>query len=94
MTKRIVLCADDYGQAPAISDGIIELLKDQRLSAVSCMTNTPDWPIYAKNLLPFRLERDIGLHFNLTEGKPLSEQFRAKYGDQLFTLSTLMRKFT
>jgi predicted glycoside hydrolase/deacetylase ChbG (UPF0249 family) len=63
--KRIVLCADDYGQAPAISQGIIELLNQSRLSATSCMVNMPDWPVSAKELLPFINYVDLGLHFNL-----------------------------
>jgi len=69
MKKRIVLCADDYGQAPAISQGILSLVEKKRLSAVSCMVTMSDWPIHAKWLSPFHHQIDIGLHFNLTEAK-------------------------
>lgn len=68
MKKRIVLCADDYGQAPAISQGILALIKAARLSAVSCMTNTSYWQSHAEWLHPFKDNLDIGLHFTLTEG--------------------------
>ena len=92
MTKRIVLCADDYGQAPEISQGILALLKYGRLSAVSCMVNSPHWVEHAKWLTPFRPKADIGLHFNLTEGKATSPIFIAKYGETLPSLRTLLSK--
>jgi predicted glycoside hydrolase/deacetylase ChbG (UPF0249 family) len=69
MKKHIVLCADDYGQGPAISQGIIALVKQCRLSAVSCMVTAPYWREHASWLKPFQAQADIGLHFNLTENK-------------------------
>jgi chitin disaccharide deacetylase len=92
MSKRIVLCADDYGQAPAISQGIRSLIQNGRLSATSCLVNSPFWLEHAKWLHPFKSRIDIGLHFNLTEGKALSRQFIDTYGENLFPLSILMRK--
>ena len=92
MKKRIVLCADDYGQAPSISKGILELVRMQRLSAVSCMVNSIYWPTHAEWLKPFQSKLDIGMHFNLTEGKPLSTSYQQKYGQRFFPLMKLMRK--
>lgn len=79
MKKRIVLCADDYGQALAISQGILALIKQGRLTATSCLVNSPHWMEHAKWLLPFKNQVDIGLHLNLTEGTPLSPDYLAKY---------------
>ncbi|OGT53817.1 MAG: hypothetical protein A3E84_02220 [Gammaproteobacteria bacterium RIFCSPHIGHO2_12_FULL_42_13] len=90
--KHITLCADDYGQNLAVSQGIIALLRDNRLSATSCLTNAPEWPSHAKALLPFHGRADIGLHFNLTEGKALSPAFIRHYGATLLSLPVLMRK--
>src|SRR5688572_11966045 len=90
MKKRIVLCADDYGQALAISEGIVNLLSAQRLSAVSCIVNTVSWGDHAKWLLPFHPQTDIGLHFNLTEGKALSEQYIEIHGRQFLPLSQML----
>jgi predicted glycoside hydrolase/deacetylase ChbG (UPF0249 family) len=81
--KAIVLCADDYGQAPAISEGILALLDARRLSATSCMVNTSYWPVYADKLVQYQERADIGLHFNLTHGQALS---RAGKFDSLSTL--------
>jgi predicted glycoside hydrolase/deacetylase ChbG (UPF0249 family) len=71
--KNIILCADDYAQSPAISQGIINLIAQKRLSATSCMVNSSYWPEHAAWLKPYIEQVDIGLHFNLTYGAPLDE---------------------
>jgi hypothetical protein len=77
--KSIILCADDYGQNTSISQAIITLFEKNRLSATSCMTNSYYWPTHAKWLLPFQDQADIGLHFNLTEGKPLTDEMGSEF---------------
>jgi chitin disaccharide deacetylase len=77
MTRVLELCADDYGQAAHINAGILALVNrpaaDKRLSAVSCLTNMPAWDKSAgQALLAQRRKVGAGLHFNLTEGQPLS----------------------
>jgi predicted glycoside hydrolase/deacetylase ChbG (UPF0249 family) len=90
--KSIILCADDYGQTTAISQAIIALLREKRLSATSCMTTTSLWQEQATWLFPFKNQADIGLHFNLTEGVPLSPAFKAVYGDVFPSLPHLLIK--
>lgn len=65
--KSIVLCADDFGMSAEVSDGILDLVENTRLSAVSCMTSLPRWQSDAKRLTPFASSTAVGLHFNLTE---------------------------
>lgn len=77
--KRIILCADDYGQNSAISQAIVELLGVKKLSATSCLVTAPGWSDMAKMLTPFKNTADVGLHFNLTSGKPLSTQLPSFY---------------
>ena len=36
--RKLVLCADDFGQSEQISLGIIELITSRRLTATSVMT--------------------------------------------------------
>jgi predicted glycoside hydrolase/deacetylase ChbG (UPF0249 family) len=72
MMKLITLCADDYALNEAVSQGIIRLVATERLTAVSCMTTSPHWSQHAPWLHPYREKTDLGLHFNLTEGQPLS----------------------
>lgn len=90
MTKRIVLGADDYGQAEAVSRGIIDLILAGRLTATSSLTNGPDWPTHARWLLPCRGKAAFGLHLNLTEGSPLSAEFKQAYGDAFPSLGRLL----
>ncbi|MES2218331.1 MAG: ChbG/HpnK family deacetylase [Pseudomonadota bacterium] len=71
--KSIILCADDYGQNASVSQAIVDLFEQKRLSATSCMSTAPSWPGTVKLLEPFKNKVDIGLHLNLTEGKPLSK---------------------
>jgi predicted glycoside hydrolase/deacetylase ChbG (UPF0249 family) len=73
MSKQatITLCADDYGLTYGVSRGIIEALGAGRLSAVSALVTGPRWPALGHELMRRRFDADIGLHLNLTLGKPL-----------------------
>lgn len=68
--KRLTLCADDFTLNDSVSEGILELLAQQRLSATSCMVDSPLWPTYAQPLKAFKGIADIGLHLNFTEAFP------------------------
>ncbi len=65
--KKIILCADDYAQSAAISAGILQLVQQQRLSAVSCFSEGEFWSRPENGLFDYRDRIDIGLHFNLTQ---------------------------
>jgi chitin disaccharide deacetylase len=78
MSKTIILCADDFGQGLHISQAILLLATNKRLSAISCMTTEEDWTRHGPSLKSVQSHLDIGLHFNLTHGKgnycrPLNE---------------------
>lgn len=64
--KRITLCADDFAQSAAISAGILQLVAAGRLQAVSCLTESPEWPDMAQRLKALGPSHQTGLHFNLT----------------------------
>lgn len=66
--KNIILCADDFGLNAGVSQGILNLAQQRRLSAVSCMVNQPAFAPYAEKLLALKKQIHVGLHFNLTEG--------------------------
>lgn len=70
--KKIVVCADDYGLYPQIDQAILDLIALKRISATSCLMNFAGIQRAAKQLVPFFSQIDVGLHFNLTEGRPLS----------------------
>ncbi len=70
--RMVALCADDYGLSHGVSAGILEALDAGRLTAVSALVNGPRWPAMGRELLRRAHDADIGLHFNLTLGRPLA----------------------
>lgn len=70
MSRRIVICADDYGLAPGVSRAIRELVVAGRLNATSVMTLFPDLEGEARALLSVAEAPGlgIGLHLTLTGG--------------------------
>ena len=72
VARVMAVCADDFGLSPGISGGIMQLAQQQRLTSISCMTNSPDWLSTAPMLGSLPPSVDAGLHVNLTEGQPLS----------------------
>lgn len=71
----MILCADDYGLAEDIDHSILELVREKRLSAVSCMALLERCtPALMGQLLHYQSTVDVGLHFCLTdEHLPLSK---------------------
>lgn len=65
MTKRVVVCGDDFGMNADIDEGMIALAAMGRLSAVSCLAQGPTLAANAPRLAA--LDADIGLHINFTE---------------------------
>lgn len=86
--KTIILCADDFGLNTGVSQGIIKLVSFNRLSAVSCMVNMPDFMEQAQDLLDLKERVQIGLHFNLTEGHFISEPTKQCFGLKELLLRT------
>ncbi|PPD42141.1 MAG: hypothetical protein CTY15_12550 [Methylocystis sp.] len=69
--RIVAICADDYGISYGVSIGILEALDAGRLTAVSALVTGPRWPAMGRELLRHSSDADIGLHFNLTLGRPL-----------------------
>jgi predicted glycoside hydrolase/deacetylase ChbG (UPF0249 family) len=67
----IILCADDYGLSEGVSRGIVELCREERLSATSAMVTFSRWEQDAEQLRALRNQTALGLHLNLTLGRPL-----------------------
>ncbi len=80
--KTLALCADDFGCALGVSQGIAELVAQGRLSAVSCLSTGLAWKTHAGALAQAvacsPLPVQVGLHFNLTEGSPLSASLQRR----------------
>ena len=74
MTRVLMLCADDFGLDSGISIAIARLARAGRLNAVSCISSCPGWPADAGWLADLPASVNLGLHFNLTHGRPLSRR--------------------
>jgi predicted glycoside hydrolase/deacetylase ChbG (UPF0249 family) len=70
-----VLCADDYGMTPDICSGILELARQNRITATSVMSLSPHWPHWAAPLREFRACVDAGLHLDWTSAFAIDEGF-------------------
>lgn len=83
-TRRITLCADDYGISPAVNRGIRELIAKRRLNATSVMVVGPATgrdEIAALGALARDGACAIGLHLTLTAPfHPLTMHFRPLRG--------------
>lgn len=88
--KQVIICADDFGQSDAISLGIHELARANRIHAISCMVNVPGWAASAASLKQLTANVLTGLHFNLTYGRPLSHHWRRQYGQTFPSLGQLL----
>lgn len=89
---EIVLCADDYALSPGVSDGILELVKVGRLSAVGCMTTSSFFPEYGKKLTSLNDQIDIGLHFTLTDLPPISSASSLAPENKFPAIASLTRR--
>lgn len=67
---KLIINADDFGLSKSISDGIILGMREGYITSTSIMANMT-WAEYAiKKALEYNIDC-IGLHINLTVGKPI-----------------------
>lgn len=67
---KLIINADDYGLSKSISDGIILGIRAGYITSTSIMANMT-WAEYAiQKALEYNIDC-IGLHINLTVGKPI-----------------------
>lgn len=70
-TRRLIVCADDFGISPGVNRGILEAHRDGIVTAASVMANLPS----AAEALELGLQYpslDLGVHLTLTAGRPRS----------------------
>ncbi len=68
--KTLALVADDFGLEAPIDRAVLRLAAMGRLTAVSCIVTADEWRHSAGHLAALPVA--AGLHWNLTEGRPLS----------------------
>lgn len=90
----VVICADDYGLSPGVSQAIEGLIAQGRLSATSVMTTLPDWQTSGAGLKALTRQHpaDIGLHLTLTEQPPLTACAGLAEGGRLPPVGTVLSR--
>ena len=69
--KRLIITADEFGQSEDVNKAICELFKEGHITNTVLMANM----LAAEEAIRLAKQNKIntGIHFNLTEGKPLSD---------------------
>jgi len=75
--RVVAVCADDVGLVDGVAATVARLAAAGRLNAASCVTTAPGWRPAAALLLSANAPLALGLHFNLSEGAPLTRELRA-----------------
>jgi predicted glycoside hydrolase/deacetylase ChbG (UPF0249 family) len=101
--RVLALCVDDVGLVDGVAETALALAVAGRIHAASCVTNAPGWRAAAATLVAAAGDAaadtnsdadadaspELGLHFNLSEGAPLSADLRARW-PRLPTLGRLL----
>ena len=90
--RSIAVCADDVGLVAGVADTVAALATGRRISNASCVTTAAAWPSEGAaigNATKAIEGFELGLHFNLTEGAPLSPDL-ARVWPQLLGLKELI----
>ena len=66
---RVIINADDFGITQGVNKAILELIDAGVLTSTSVMSNMPDY----LEMLNLKNGMGIGVHCNLTVGKPVTE---------------------
>ncbi|HEY4390034.1 MAG TPA: ChbG/HpnK family deacetylase [Paenibacillus sp.] len=71
MNRQVIINADDFGLSPAVNRGIIEAFQAGGITSTSLIVNMPGFDD-AVQLAHSHPDLSVGLHFNLTYGRPVS----------------------
>ena len=89
---QVCLIADDFAMTAGVSRSILELLDAGRLSGTGVMTTFGHWADLAQELRGFDGRADLGLHLNLTLGRPLAPVRALADGGELPGFGALARR--
>lgn len=70
--KKLIVNADDYGRSPGVNRGILHAHHNGIVTSTTVMINYPDAAPGLELALRDAPKLGIGLHLNLTSGKPVS----------------------
>lgn len=88
----ILLCADDFGLTAGVSKAISVLASNRRLSATSALVTFDDWRSHAAELSSLRGDISVGVHLNLTLGRPLTTMAHTAPENELPSVGQLVMR--
>ena len=92
MVRRLIVNADDFGLTTSVSEGVIDAFRNKQVSSTTLLVNTPGTE-EAVGLAEQNPGPGVGLHFNLTEGRPLtSAESLTDENGQFWSRGQLLRK--
>lgn len=71
--KQLIVNADDFGRSPGVVRGILEAHHKGIVTSTTVMINYPAAPQGLEQALASALRLGIGLHLNVTSGRPVSD---------------------
>ena len=72
--QRLIVNADDFGMSSSVNKAILSAFDHGLISRASIMANMPGFNEACDLVREFHLEGRIGVHLNITEGRPMTEQ--------------------
>lgn len=72
----LIINADDFGLTDRNNEAILEAFEQSVITSATLMANMPFFSKACQLAKTYRIDKHLGLHFNLTYGKPLSEEVR------------------
>jgi predicted glycoside hydrolase/deacetylase ChbG (UPF0249 family) len=76
-SQPFIVTADDFGLNPAVNAAVLRSLAQGLVSHASVLVNLPGFEDVCEAARSAQLTCRLGLHLNLTEGKPLTDAIRA-----------------
>lgn len=70
--RMLIVNADDIGLSREVTDGIIWAIRHGIVTSTSFMANMPDSEYALEQLRGLEAMPSVGIHFNLSQGRPLS----------------------
>ena len=71
-----IVNADDFGHRAETNAAIVECFRNGWISSATVMANMPGFEEACQMVADHRLRKHVGLHFVLTEGRPLTDAIR------------------
>lgn len=74
--KKIIINADDFGLNDSCTKAIGEAFKRKLITDTTMVANGEAIVTAVEMINKYGMQENIGIHFNLTEGKPLTEEIK------------------